>query len=171
VTFSTVYRNLTIILILFLPVTSSSQEPGRKKDVLELGQPIKRELAGGEEHLYRVKLGADQLLKVIVEHHGIDLLVRVLRPDGRQVFLFDAESRTEGKEVVSLAAEATGDYRLVVAPARKRVSFGSYQIRIEEIRLATENDRALDDARKLLEEGKKLRDAANSIRRSLYLSV
>jgi CHAT domain-containing protein/tetratricopeptide (TPR) repeat protein len=54
-------------------------------------------------------------------------------------------------------AEAAGDYRLVVQPKDLGTDAGSYQIRIEELRGATENDRTLHDARRLYEEYLNLR--------------
>src|SRR5262245_7508188 len=64
-----------------------------KKDVraLEAGKPIKSELAGGQEHVYRIGLSADQFLKVIVEQQGIDVVVQVSGPDGKQLQEFNSE--------------------------------------------------------------------------------
>jgi CHAT domain-containing protein len=141
----------------------TTQERGGTSDEknvrsLEPGQPIERGLASGQEHIYRIKLGADQFLKAVVEQQKIDLAVQVLRPDGKRIFRFDSESRLQGQEEVSLVAEAAGDYRLVVQPTQTVASAGGYQIRIEGVRLATENDRALHEARKLFDEARRLRD-------------
>src|SRR5687767_4861073 len=55
---------------------------GGEEDVraLEPDKPQRRELAGGRRHAYRVGLGADQLLKAIVEQDGLDVAVQVLDP-------------------------------------------------------------------------------------------
>jgi hypothetical protein len=118
------------------------QEPGDTSDEknvcsLEPGQPIQRDLASGQRHIYRIKLSADQFLRVVVEQQKIDLAVQVLRPDGKRIFRVDTESRLEGEEEVSLVAETAGDYRLVVQPTQPKASVGGYQIRIVEVRLAT----------------------------------
>src|SRR5262249_29740668 len=57
---------------------------GNEKDVRmqEPGQSIKRSLAVGQEHIYQIKLSVDQFLKVAVEQQGIDVMVRVVAPDG-----------------------------------------------------------------------------------------
>jgi tetratricopeptide (TPR) repeat protein len=134
---------------------------GDEKDVrsLEAGKPIKGELAGGRQHAYRISLGADQFLKVIVEQQGIDFVVKVSGPDGKQILEFDSESRPQGREEVSLVAEAAGSFLLIVRPKLDGTPAGSYEIRIEELRAATDTDRALHDARKRFEEALKLRDA------------
>jgi CHAT domain-containing protein/Tfp pilus assembly protein PilF len=125
---------------------------------LESGKPIRRELAGGQEHAYRIKLGADQFLKVIVEQQGIDVIALVSGPDGNRILEFDAESRLPGREEALLASEAAGEYRLAVQTRLKRAPAGSYEIRIEELRAATESDRALHKARLLFAESLKLVD-------------
>jgi CHAT domain-containing protein/Tfp pilus assembly protein PilF len=132
-----------------------------KKDIrsLEPGEPVKREMAGGQQHTYLVKLNADQFLKAIVEQDGIDIIVQVSGPDGKTVMEFDSESSLHGQEEVRLVAEKTGDYQLIVRPQLGRVSAASYQIRIVELRAAADSDRALQDAHKLYGESTKLLDA------------
>src|SRR6266508_3255897 len=149
----------------------SSQKPpaaggvaGEEKDVrrLEPGQPIRRELEGGQEQGYRIGLSAGQYLKVIVEQQGIDVIVLLSGPDGKQGsqgdqnWEFDTESRLQGQEVAPLVAEVTGEYRLMVRPRQKDARAGGYEIRIEELRAATEIDRELQEARKLTKEARRL---------------
>src|SRR6266545_513965 len=146
----------------------SSQKPpaaggvaGEEKDVrrLEPGQPIRRELEGGQEQSYRIELSAGQYLKVIVEQRGIDVAIVLSGPDGKRILKFDTESRVEGREVVSQVAEVTGEHRLMVSPAQRGARAGSYEIRVEELRAATESDRALQEARKLYEDARRLERA------------
>src|SRR5262249_15941775 len=102
-------------------IRQSTQEPtgaGKGKDIhaLEPGKPIRRELIGGQEHTYRIRLDANQFLKVVVEQKGIDVVAQVSGPDGKQILEFDSESRSQGQEVVSLVAEAAGAFQLIVRP-------------------------------------------------------
>jgi tetratricopeptide (TPR) repeat protein len=120
--------------------------------VLELGGRIKRGLAGEQQHLYQIRLGVDQFLKVVVKQQGIDLTVQMAGPDGKQIMGGDYENDPRGQEIVSLVTEAAGDYQLIVRPAQKGGGAGGYEIWIEECRAATENDRALEEARRLYEE-------------------
>ena len=127
--------------------------------MLEPGQSIKRWLAVRQEHTYQINLSVDQFLKVVVEQQGIDVMALVVAPDGNQITDFDSESSLWGKELATLVAKAPGDYRLIVKPTQKRAPAGDYKIWIEEIRAATENDRALYETHKLCQESIKLRDA------------
>jgi hypothetical protein len=113
----------------------STQEPrvavsgtGGENDVwmLEPGKPHRRELAGGQRHTYRIKLAADQFLKAVIEQDGIDVVARLLRPDGKQIMEFDSESRLRGLETVEQLAEVDGDYQMVVQPKQKAAPTGAY---------------------------------------------
>src|SRR5215813_7599255 len=143
-------------------IRQSTQEPtgaGKGKDIqaLESGKTIRRELAGGQEHTYRIRLDANQFLKVVVEQKGIDVVAHVSGPEGKQILEFDSESRPQGREEVSLVAEVAGTFLLTIRPKLNGAPAGSYEIRIEESRAATDTDRALHDARNQLEKSVKLR--------------
>src|SRR5262245_53536335 len=136
---------------------------GYEKDVraLEAGKPIRRELGSGQEHIYRIELNADQFLKVIIEQQWIDIVAEVSGPDGKQLLEFNSESRLLGREEVTLVAEAAGGFKLIVRPKLNGSSAGSYEIRIEELRAATDTDRALQDALKQHKESLKMQSAGN----------
>jgi CHAT domain-containing protein len=80
-------------------------------------------------------------------------------PDGKTILEFDSEIRTQGREEVSLVAEVAGDFQLIVSPTQNVAPAGSYEIQVEELRVATDTDRALHDARKRFEEALKLQRA------------
>jgi CHAT domain-containing protein/tetratricopeptide (TPR) repeat protein len=123
---------------------------------LELGKPIERELAGGQSHSFLVSLTAGQFLHMVVEQRGIDLGVQLEGPDGKRITEVNAELRKHGKEKLSHVAQVTGIYQLGVLAKQKGAPAGSYEIRIREIRPATDHDRALQEARKLDAESDKL---------------
>jgi CHAT domain-containing protein/Tfp pilus assembly protein PilF len=150
------------------PFRQSTQErpgagtgAGGENDVrsLEPGKPYRRELAGGQRHTYRIRLAVDQFLKAVIEQDGIDVVARLLGADGEQIMEFDSERRLRGREMIEQVAEAGGDYRLVVEPKQKGAQAGGYEIRVEELRAATENDRALKEARKLYKKATDLRNS------------
>ena len=120
---------------------------------LEQEKPIERELAGGQSHSYQLTLDAGQYANLVVDQRGINVVVQLSGPDGKRIMEFDSESRPQGKESVSLVAEAAGSYRLIVRPKQKEAPEGSYEIRIEILRAATDDDRDLWQARKLVAEG------------------
>jgi len=121
-----------------------------------MGKPIERELAGGQTHAYQITLAEGQFLNVIVEQRGIDVVVRLLGPDGKLIAEFDSEIRQQGQETVSQVAEVAGSYRLSVQAKEKGAPAGRYEIRVVELRAATEKDRALQEARDLYAGSRKL---------------
>jgi CHAT domain-containing protein len=125
---------------------------------LEPGKPIERGLAGGQSHYYayQLVLAAGQYINVRVDQRGIDVVVKLFGRDGKQLAEVDSESRTQGQETLSWVAEEAGSYRLDVAAKYNNVAAGQYEIRVVEVRSATENDRALQDAVKLNTEVRRL---------------
>jgi CHAT domain-containing protein len=131
----------------------SSQTDVRK---LEAGRPIEREIAGDESHLYEIALTAGEYLNAIVDQRGIDIAVKIIGPDGKQIFEFNSESRKQGQETVTLVAEETGSHQLSVQTVNKKAGAGRYEIRAVQLRASTEQERQLYEARKLYSESLRL---------------
>jgi CHAT domain-containing protein/Flp pilus assembly protein TadD len=124
---------------------SVENQPSRK---LELGKPIERELIGGQHHSYQMTLDANQYVSIVVDQRGIDVAVKLFGPDGKQIAAIDSEIRSHGSETVSWVAEELGSYRLDVV-MKPMFAAGRYEIKVEELRTATDNDRALYESKKL----------------------
>ncbi|MEK6283133.1 MAG: CHAT domain-containing tetratricopeptide repeat protein [Acidobacteriota bacterium] len=106
---------------------------------LGLGQSVQRELGQNQAHSYSVVLAAGQYLHVVVVQRGIDLVVTLSGPDGKQLTEVDSLNRTQGSESISMIAETTGDHRLNVRSLEKTAA-GRYEVKIEELRTATAKD-------------------------------
>ena len=132
---------------------SSRGQDERAGDVLAPGKPIERELARGESHSYRLRLAAGQFCRVVVDQHGIDAVVTLYGPDGKQLVEVDSPNGTQGPEPVSLVAEITSSYRLAVRSLEKDARAGRYEVKIEELRSATTQDKARIAAEKAFAEG------------------
>jgi len=109
---------------------------------LTVDQPVAREMRGGEEHKYEVRLSAGQHARVVVEQKGIDVVLALLGADGKPLLEVDNNlSGTRGLEIVSLVADVSAAYRLNVRSLEKGASAGRYEIRLEDLRTATDADR------------------------------
>jgi CHAT domain-containing protein/tetratricopeptide (TPR) repeat protein len=139
-------------------VESSVAQDQVAERALEVGKPIEGELAGGQSDRYAISLAEGQFVEVVVEQHGVDVVLRLLGPDDKLIAEFDSEIRKEGQEVASQVAETAGGYRLIVQNKEQKGSAGRYEIRVIEVRAATERDRALQEARQLYAEGVKRTD-------------
>ena len=161
----------TFLCLAFLVVTesvsvSSNAQP-QDLASLPLLAPVERELKGGETNAYRVRLTAGQFLHAEVEQKGIDVVVVLFRPDGKQLRESDSPNDTWGPEPIMLIASETGDYRVEVRSPSARAPAGTYAIKMIALREATTADKDYVTAQNLFDEGRLLRvQAAAAARRA-----
>jgi CHAT domain-containing protein/tetratricopeptide (TPR) repeat protein len=131
---------------------------------LELFTPVSKELVGGEHHFYTVKLIAGQYLRGIVEQRGIDVVVLVSNPGGRQFLKVDRPSGVIGAEGFSLIAGSDGAYTIELRSLERNATRASYEIRLEEMRGALPQDEMRIAAEKQMTEGEDARFEATAVR-------
>ena len=146
---ATLSLNLIWLIWLFAPGAQAGAQGEPETRPLELGKPVERELSGGQSHSYQITLTEGQYLRAVVEQRGVDVVARLLGPDGKQILQVDSEIRIHGPETVSQVAEVTGSYRLNVQAKEKGAPAGRYEIWVAELRAATEKDRELQEAHRL----------------------
>src|SRR6267378_3801340 len=93
---------------------SSSPTIVRQEDNSKLPSlsSVERELKGGETQSYRISLNRGQFLSALVEQRGIDVVVTLFGPDGKQLAETDSPNDRWGTEPILLVATAPGDYRV-----------------------------------------------------------
>ena len=106
------------------------------------GAPVSRQMNGSEVHSYRITLTSGQYARVVVEQRGIDVVVRITGSDGRQVAEVDTPNGEQGPELLPIVSERDATYRVEVRPLKKD-GRGNYEVRLEEVRIATAQDRSL----------------------------
>lgn len=159
---------LSTLLFLLGCLINSSATParapqgGQEPPLLEQGQTVERELAGGQVHPYRLMLAADQYSHLVVEQKGIDVVAALFGPDGTKLFEVDSPNGADGPEPIYHIAASAGTYRLEVRSLDPSAQAGRYQVRIEELRPATEPDRRLVTAERLFSEAVQLQAEATA---------
>jgi CHAT domain-containing protein len=138
-------------------LSAHTQAEDRDSRPLAFGDPLERNLAGGETHSYIVTLNAGQLFHAIVYQQGIDAVVRIFAPDGKIRAQVDRPNGSYGPEAISLIAEVSGIYRLEVLTLKSDAARGRYRIKMDALRMATMNDESRIAAEKMLTEGEQLR--------------
>jgi hypothetical protein len=113
------------------PQKTEAQD-AQEVDLLEQGKSIERELAAGQSHSYQIELAEGDFLSVAVEQRGIDVAVKALGPDGKQISEIDSEPRKQGEEILSQVAEVAGSHRLIVQFSQRVALAGRYEIRVAE---------------------------------------
>lgn len=134
---------------------ASSKAQDKQGAVLEPEKPIERELAGGEAHSYQLALAAGQYARVAVDQRRINVAVLVLDPNSKKIAEADMFSIGES-ESISLVAETSATYRLEVRSLDQTAPKGRYEIKINELRAATQEDESLIAAERLFAEGGRL---------------
>lgn len=125
----------TLILLSFLCSVAYTQT------ALQLGTPIERELSAGQVHEFAINLEENNLIQLVVDQRGIDVMVKVFSPSGKSLGEYDSPNGNDGPEHVSFIAVAAGSYRVTVGPLESgAVTAGRYQIKILELRPATEQE-------------------------------
>jgi CHAT domain-containing protein/Tfp pilus assembly protein PilF len=148
---------------------AGSAPGGAETLALDPGRSIEREISSGQTRAYQIRLDAGKYLRVQVEQQGIDVTVALLAPDGKVV----AESRSDngnfGPETVSMIAEGPVEARLEVRAPDWEAPAGRYELKIVDLRMATEQDRKRVEAERAFTEGERLLEqgTAESIRKSL----
>jgi len=86
-------------------------------------------------------MASGQYLQVLVDQRGIDVAMVLLAPDGKKICEVDSEHLVEGSETVTAIAEAPGAYLIEARSAEKTAKAGRYEIKVEELRAATVEDK------------------------------
>jgi CHAT domain-containing protein/Tfp pilus assembly protein PilF len=93
-----------------------------------------------ESRSFPIALQSGQFVRILVQQQGIDLVVTLLSPDGKEIATSDSPNEDEGTEVISAIAKVSGEYKLVIKALNPKSS-GKFSFVIEDLRKATEADR------------------------------
>jgi hypothetical protein len=127
------------LAIVALPVASQAQG---NQTTLQPGTTLERTIGPSESHTFTIDLDDEQYLQFVVNQKGVDLLVRVFSPSGKNLGDFDTPNGADGPENVAIVGLKSGSYRIVVAPLNQESvrEAGRYEIKTIELRQATEQE-------------------------------
>jgi tetratricopeptide (TPR) repeat protein len=145
--------------------TRGAAPSAQETDSLEPGKPIERELSGGQSHSYKITMISGQYSHIVVAKRGIDVAVALFTPDGKKISEADSEHLIEGSETVSVIAEASGAYLIEVRSPEKTAKTGRYEIKVEELRAATAEDKYRVAGEVIFREAERLKDGTLEDRR------
>ena len=122
------------------------------------GPGVEKELAGGKSDTYKISVGANQYLRVVVEQHGIAVIAILYDSQNKELLKADNPSGAHGPIYVSTISPSAGDYRVEVRSTEKWANAGRYKIFIEDLRDAKQSDNERVGADKNYVEGRQLND-------------
>ncbi|HXG65739.1 MAG TPA: CHAT domain-containing protein [Blastocatellia bacterium] len=160
------------VFLLSTGLTAAARFVQEEVRPLDPGQPVEREMAGGAAHAYRLDLTAGQFLHVVAEQRGIDVILTLLDPNGKKLEEANRARGPQGAEEVVLVTQAAGSYRLEVRPVNQDAVAGRYEVKIHELRHATDAQRVFYEAERLRQQGtdESRRQAAVKYQEALRLS-
>ncbi len=98
----------------------SSPRARSETPLLDFGKPVERELAGGQVHDYQIQPSADYYLHAVVDQRGIDVVVTVIKPEGKKLADVDRLAYWDLRGLQKALAYANRPYRSNV--------FGSFSL-------------------------------------------
>jgi tetratricopeptide (TPR) repeat protein len=148
-------------LLIFSLCGGVAEATRRPQDLqsLSAGAPIERELPAGQAHTYRILLSAGQFALAQVEQRGANVSLAANGPDGKEFAHVNLRNTGEGVERLAIVADAASEYILKVRSENSIGSaapIGRYEVKISELRPATEQDRARLKAQTLCYEAQTL---------------
>jgi CHAT domain-containing protein/Tfp pilus assembly protein PilF len=131
--------------------------PAQERTPLAIGVTIRREMGGGDSHLYTIAVADAGLLKVSAEQVGIDIVLTLLGPDGAPISEVDRPNGSHGPETLSARIDVPGVYTLTVRSWVKSAAVGTYTLQVEPSRTLREADEKVIAAEQAVTDGEKLR--------------
>jgi CHAT domain-containing protein/Tfp pilus assembly protein PilF len=113
-----------------MPLSSIPAAQPARPD-LRAGSVLERRLGGGESQSFELEASPGARLLITADQRGIDVVIDVLRPDGRPVIAVDGI--VEGPETVLLPADASGSLEIRVRSPNPGVAPGEYILKVEEM--------------------------------------
>src|ERR1043165_2986926 len=133
------YASSSLLILLSLTSLTVAQQD---LPILELGQSIKQKIGGAEVHYYHIVLMANQYARLVVDQRGIDVGVKLYKPDGNPAAESNRLTGAYGPESISWVAESSGFYKLEVRALQNEHIAQSYEVKLLEERVATFQDRS-----------------------------
>lgn len=118
----------------------------QESNLLQLSQPIQREIKGGETHSYFVKLLAHQTARIEIEQKGVDVSIAAINPSGEKFIESESPSGLLGNDLILVTAIESGDYKVEVQPADPKAASGKYTIKLAETRQTIPQDFEINQA-------------------------
>lgn len=156
---------LTVTLLIISQLTlachfsSVSTLLGKKVTPLTSGKTVQGKLFQDESHQYQTHLETNQYLKLLIDRSGIEIGVILSGPRGYKIA--EIKCRDVGSTPISLIADVAGNYQIEIRSLEKTAT-GSYNLKAEEPRLATEQDKIRIVGERAFAEGEQLQQKSST---------
>jgi CHAT domain-containing protein/Tfp pilus assembly protein PilF len=134
----------------------ANEVPQQAEDIRQLapGSMIEREISGGETHTYRITLATGQFFQGGLQQTGLEVVMSLVGSDGQNLGEFDEPIGENAKRKILFIAKSDGEFRLIVRRPKNDAPLARYQILVEAVRYATEEDQMRVRATQLVKEAR-----------------
>ncbi|MBA2703911.1 MAG: tetratricopeptide repeat protein [Blastocatellia bacterium] len=122
---------------------------------LKQGDRLEREVKAGEVQTYQIPLSAGDYVQALVEQRSVNIALTLFGPDRKKLAEIDYQKFRQGIERLYWVANLPGNFELEVRSLEKEAG-GVYEIRLAELRTASNTDRLQVQALQLYWEGSRL---------------
>jgi tetratricopeptide (TPR) repeat protein len=136
---------------------------------LDAGRWVEREISGYQTQEFAIGMKAGEFAGIALRHRDVDFNARLIAPDGGEIFELVVPELSGEEESQGFVAPSAGIYRLKVK-APYRDSTGRYEVRLNEVRAASDHDRRLHRSSTLATEAHRL-SLNNEYRDALPLAI
>jgi hypothetical protein len=133
-------RRLQVCALPLVLVSLALPGGGAQHLMLRVGEPISRQITPEEEHVYSVRLLSGQYLHVVVNQQDADIMLS-LESSGKPRIPYVNDSGPYEPESLFYVSKATSVHTLRVRSWIPSSGRGVYQIRVEQLRTATIEDK------------------------------
>ena len=118
-----------VLMMVAIAATVSSQTQ------LQAGASFTREIGATESHSYEVYLQRDQLIRLTLSAQDLNLRMRIIGADGNT--LAEVLHRRYGSLAWNFIAPQPGKYQLTIFSLEQSPPGGQYQLKVDDVRMAT----------------------------------
>jgi CHAT domain-containing protein len=126
---------LVYVMMAFSPVSVSQAQP----TILQQGSANTRAINSKESHLFEFALQSDQLIRLSIFAADLNLALRITAPDGNT--LQEVVHKRHGGLTWQFVAPEQGRYQLTVTSLELSTQPRIYQLRVEQIKAATRQEK------------------------------
>ena len=150
-------------LALVLPVTLAAALDASVLDasVLRVGEAVQGSVSPGAEETFVFEAARGEYLRLRLEQRGIDVVLRLYGPDGSLSAEVDGPGGRWVEERLSTLTPKAGHYRVEIAAAPDEPAAGTYELVLEELRAAVDEDGRRLEADDHFHRGRHLRQATS----------
>jgi len=132
---------LALLFIALSPVFSSPHSVSAQDTALQTGRAVQGALTTGDTLGYSFEAEGEYLVRGMVDQLTVDVVVRILNPDGQQLQSIDGPAR--GPERFQFETDEEGTYRIEVIPFEEEQ--GEFSITLELLEPLAEDPEKLAD--------------------------